>query len=79
MATRAVKKREVLFRIESVEHFQEKLDPENNQKLLCKSITIIKHLCTVCLTVFVFLKALMLIWPGAVAATQWSKTTGTCL
>ena len=35
MAQRGQKKREVLFTIESVEHFQEKLEPENNQKLLC--------------------------------------------
>ena len=31
MATRVTKKREVLFAIESVEQFQEKLEPENNQ------------------------------------------------
>ena len=36
MATRA-KKREVLFTVESMEHFHEKMDPEST-KLLCKSI-----------------------------------------
>ena len=78
MAQRGAKKREVLFRMESVEHFQEKIDPENNQKLLCKSMTLINYGLYFLPCLF-FLQALMLIWHGAVAATLWSKTTGTYL